>query len=115
MGSIQMNTVEEACSQCHADSAPLTQPGSDVSCAKSDHEWHMNQRGHIYRIFRCSDLMAAVEFANKVAAVAEFEGHSPHLHVSWGKCVVELWPRLSDGLSESDFVFAAKIDSLLSC
>ena len=49
-------------------------------------------------------------FANKVAHVAEDEGHHPDLHIAWGKCKVEIWTHKISGLTESDYFFAAKVD-----
>jgi 4a-hydroxytetrahydrobiopterin dehydratase len=49
-------------------------------------------------------------FANKVADIAESEGHHPDLLIAWGKCAVEIWTHKIHGLTESDFYFAAKAD-----
>jgi 4a-hydroxytetrahydrobiopterin dehydratase len=49
---------------------------------------------------------------NKVAAIAESEGHHPVLHIYFGRAVVELWTHSINGLSENDFILAAKIDKL---
>ena len=59
-----------------------------------------------------SSFARALEFANKVGAIAEAEGHHPDLYVAWGKCRVEVWTHKVDGLTESDFILAAKIDQL---
>lgn len=48
--------------------------------------------------------------ANKVAGIAEAEGHHPNLSITWGKCKVEIWTHKISGLPESDFYFAAKAD-----
>ena len=52
-------------------------------------------------------------FANKITAVAEEEGHHPDLHISWGKVGIELSTHAIKGLSENDFILAAKIDTLV--
>lgn len=54
-----------------------------------------------------------MNLANKIAALAEREGHHPDLTISWGKCAVEIWTHKINGLTESDFILAAKIDSLV--
>jgi 4a-hydroxytetrahydrobiopterin dehydratase len=51
-----------------------------------------------------------MEFANRLADVAETEGHHPDLHIGWGKCTVDLWTHKINGLTESDFFMAAKSD-----
>lgn len=53
-----------------------------------------------------------IKFVNKVAALADVENHHPVLHVYYGKVVVELWTHSVNGLSENDFILAAKIDKL---
>ena len=52
----------------------------------------------------------AMLFVNKIGNIAEEENHHPDLHVTWGKCVVEIWTHKIGGLTESDFFFAAKVD-----
>ena len=52
----------------------------------------------------------AMAFANKVARIAENEGHHPDLYIAWGTCKVEIWTHKISGLTESDFYFAAKAD-----
>ena len=53
-----------------------------------------------------------MDFVNKVANIAEEEGHHPDMYVSYGKCVVVLWTHAINGLSENDFILAAKIDKI---
>ena len=55
-------------------------------------------------------IAGAMAFANRVAAIAEEQGHHPDLHIAWGRCGVEIWTHKIDGLTESDFFLAAKAD-----
>lgn len=55
-----------------------------------------------------------MNIANKVASLAEKEGHHPDIKISWGLCAIEIWAHKINGLTESDFVLAAKIDQILS-
>lgn len=73
-----------------------------------------SHRGHhdISRIFAFPDFVSALAFANRVGEVAEAEGHHPDLLVAWGKVEVRTWTHKVDGLTESDFILAAKIDRL---
>ena len=59
-----------------------------------------------------TNFIRAMEFANKVADLAEAEGHHPDLTISWGKCGVQLWTHKVNGLTENDFILAAKVDKL---
>ena len=58
------------------------------------------------------DFRTALDFVNRVGAVAEQEGHHPDLYLSWGKVDIQTWTHKIDGLTESDFILAAKIDRL---
>jgi 4a-hydroxytetrahydrobiopterin dehydratase len=72
--------------------------------------WELNGAGHLERAYRFDNFAQALEFANRVGAVAETEGHHPDLYVAWGKCTVEIWTHKIKGLTESDFYLAAKAD-----
>ena len=72
--------------------------------------WKLNGRGHLERHYTFTDFAQAPAFANKVGAVAEAEGHHPDLSLAWGKCKVEIWSHKIEGLTESDFVLAAKAE-----
>jgi 4a-hydroxytetrahydrobiopterin dehydratase len=65
---------------------------------------------HLERSFTFKDFAGAMAFANKVGEIAEKEAHHPDLHVRWGACGVEIWTHKINGLTESDFILAAKID-----
>jgi len=67
---------------------------------------------HLERHFKFPDFKTALDFVNKVGDVAEEQGHHPDIHLSWGKVHVTIWTHKIDGLTESDFIFAAKIDRL---
>jgi len=64
------------------------------------------------RTFRFPDFRHALEFTNRVGGIAERENHHPDLRLSWGKVVVELSTHSVGGLSENDFILAAKVDRI---
>lgn len=66
----------------------------------------------LVRTFRFKGFMPGVELVNRIAEIAEQEGHHPDLHLSYGSVRVELWTHAAGGLTENDFVLAAKIDRL---
>jgi len=72
--------------------------------------WKITGEHHLEKSFSFPDFKAALHFANRVGAIAEEEGHHPDLGVSWGRVDVKTWTHKIDGLSESDFILAAKID-----
>jgi len=72
--------------------------------------WQLNADGHPERTYKFKNFRQAMAFANKVADIAEAEGHHPDLYIAWGQCRVEVWTHKIKGLTESDFYFAAKAD-----
>jgi len=73
-------------------------------------DWEVVENHHIPRTFKSDDFVQALDFTNRVGQLAEQQGHHPDVHLICGKAVVELSAHKIDGLSESDFVLAAKID-----
>ena len=76
-------------------------------------DWELIENTKIKRSFRFVNFKQTMEFVNKVADLAENEGHHPDMYVTYGSCTIELWTHAIDGLSENDFILAAKIDGLL--
>jgi 4a-hydroxytetrahydrobiopterin dehydratase len=74
--------------------------------------WKVVDEHHLAKTFLFPDFMTALEFANEIGQVAEQEGHHPDLCVSWGKLDVQIYTHKIQGLTESDFILAAKIDQL---
>jgi len=72
--------------------------------------WRLNSDGHLERKYPVANFVEAMGFANQVADIAEAQAHHPDLYVRWGECTVEIWTHKIDGLTESDFYFAAKCD-----
>ena len=74
--------------------------------------WRVVHDHHIRGDFVFPDFQTALDFVNQVGDLAEEQGHHPDIHLSWGKVGIEIWTHKIDGLTESDFVLAAKIDRL---
>ncbi|HEX6822588.1 MAG TPA: 4a-hydroxytetrahydrobiopterin dehydratase [Candidatus Sulfotelmatobacter sp.] len=75
-------------------------------------EWEVVSEHHLHREFRFPDFKQALDFVNQVGAIAEQEGHHPDILLGWGKVGITLWTHTIDGLTESDFILAAKIERL---
>lgn len=75
-------------------------------------EWDLVGDHHLEKFFSFPDFCAALAFTNRVGALADAEGHHPDIHLSWGRVIVTVWTHKIDGLTESDFIFAAKADRL---
>jgi len=65
--------------------------------------------GRLEREYRFPDFATALAFTNEVGAIAESEGHHPDILLGWGRVRIRLWTHASDGLTENDFILAAKI------
>jgi 4a-hydroxytetrahydrobiopterin dehydratase len=75
-------------------------------------DWQVVDGHHLAKTYRFKDFREALAFTNKLGGLAEEQGHHPDIHLSWGKVGVEIWTHKIDGLTESDFVLAAKSDRL---
>jgi 4a-hydroxytetrahydrobiopterin dehydratase len=79
--------------------------------------WSVQDAGghqELFKSIKFPDFVTAVKFVDEITPVAESEGHHPDLEVSWGRVRVHLWTHIAGGLTENDFVLAAKIDRLLA-
>jgi 4a-hydroxytetrahydrobiopterin dehydratase len=74
--------------------------------------WNAINEHHLEKVFVFPDFAQGLAFVNKVGAMAEEQGHHPDLLLAWGKVVVTTWTHKIDGLTESDFILAAKCDRL---
>jgi len=75
-------------------------------------DWFVEQGYHLTKSYTFPDFSAALAFVNRVGAMAEEQGHHPDIYLAWGKVTLEIWTHKINGLTESDFIFAAKCDGL---
>jgi len=73
-------------------------------------EWKVVQEHHLEKEYKFKNFREALDFTNRVGEVAEKENHHPDIYLAWGKVKTTLWTHKIDGLTESDFVMAAKIE-----
>lgn len=74
--------------------------------------WEVVEEHHLRRRFRFENFREALRFVNRVGELAEEQGHHPDVGFGWGYTEVTVWTHKIDGLTESDFIFAAKVDRL---
>ncbi len=74
--------------------------------------WEFIESQKIIKQFKFEDFKQAMEFVNKIAVIAEEEGHHPDIEIHYNKVSIILWTHFINGLSENDFILAAKIDNL---
>jgi 4a-hydroxytetrahydrobiopterin dehydratase len=76
-------------------------------------QWKIIDEHHLVRAFKFPDFKSALAFVNRVGEVAEEQGHHPDILLGWGKVEITTWTHAVNGLTESDFILAAKIDQLI--
>ena len=74
--------------------------------------WSVVDEHHLTRSYKFPDFKSALAFVNQVGAIAEEQGHHPDIMLGWGKAEITTWTHAVNGLTESDFILAAKIDRL---
>jgi len=104
--------AEKECVPCKGEVPPLQ--ARDLARLKSELApgWQVVKDHHLEREFKFKNFVEAQAFTNKVGDLAEQQGHHPDIFLTWGKVKVTIWTHKIDGLTESDFVLAAKIDRL---
>ena len=75
--------------------------------------WKIIQEHHLSKTYEFSNFIDGLKFVDRVGAVAEQEGHHPDIYLTWGKVRVDIYTHKVDGLTESDFILAAKADKAL--
>lgn len=101
----------KSCVPCRGDVPALTD-AQIVPLLNQVRGWEVVNNHHLTKSLSFPDFAAALAFVNRVGEVAEREGHHPDLTLSWGKVGITLLTHKVDGLTESDFILAAKIDAL---
>ena len=103
--------AELQCVPCRGGVPPLQGPEIEKLLAQLD-GWQVVNEHHLQKTYGFDDFRASLEFVNRIGELAEQQGHHPDICFGWGKAEVTIWTHKIDGLTESDFVLAAKIDQL---
>lgn len=109
-----MSLADKQCVPCRGGVPPLESAKVQELLGQLEQGWALNGDGHIERLYEFKDFAEALDFVNKVGAIAEQEGHHPDLYLAWGRCKVEIWTHKIRGLTESDFYLAAKADRVFT-
>ena len=104
---------KKKCIPCEGGMEPMSAKDAQAMMPELEPDWMLIDDAHLLvREFEFKDFKEALAFANKVGEIAEEEQHHPDLSVAWGRVSVELTTHAIGGLSENDFIVAAKIDEL---
>src|SRR5437868_2118065 len=105
--------AEKECVPCKGGVPPLK--GQEL--ARLEEElgpgWQAVEEHHLEKEYKFKDFREALAFTNKVGELAESQGHHPDIFLTWGKVKLTIWTHKINGLTESDFVLAAKADKLV--
>lgn len=109
-----MELTEKTCQPCEDGQEPLTFEQAQTYLDNVP-EWELNNEGtQIYRAFSFKGFYKTMAFVNAVAWIANREGHHPDLEVGFNYCNVHFSTHAIGGLSENDFICAAKVDALFN-
>ena len=106
------NLAQRTCISCKGGVPPLTEAQS-AALLRQVNGWESIRNHHLRKVFSFPDFIQALAAVNQIGTLAEEQRHHPDLHLAWGKVAVEIWTHKIDGLTESDFILAAKIDELV--
>ena len=110
-GKVAEELATKSCVPCHGG-VPRLEAEEIARLAGQVAEWEVVAEHHLRRRYEFPNFRRALEFVNRVGEVAEREGHHPDISFGWGYCELVIYTHAIDGLSESDFILAAKIDKL---
>jgi 4a-hydroxytetrahydrobiopterin dehydratase len=103
--------AQHECLACTGDVPPLDSDAIDGLLVQLNDDWEVVDDHHLTREYTFKGYPPAVDFTNRVAAIAEAQNHHPDILLTWGKVTVTIWTHKIDGLTESDFYFAAKTEA----
>ena len=105
------NLAEKECVPCKGGVPPLK--GAELTRLLADlgGGWNVVSEHHLEKEYRFKNFREALNFTIKIGELAEAQGHHPDIYLAWGKVTLTVWTHKIDGLTESDFVFAAKADT----
>jgi 4a-hydroxytetrahydrobiopterin dehydratase len=105
--------TERKCKACGGDTPPLAREDAQQLLKQLNSEWALNmETGAIRRAFAFKDFYRTMSFVNALAHIANIEDHHPDLEVGYNYCRVQFTTHAVKGLSENDFICAAKVDSI---
>lgn len=107
-----MDLRSRHCRPCRPGTPPLD-PRRVRELADLLPDWTVEDGRRLVRSYRFEDFATALAFVNRVGEIAEREGHHPDVLLRWGEVRLEIWTHAAGGLTENDFILAAKCDDAL--
>ena len=101
------------CIPCRGGVPPLKGKEITTLLEKLGGGWKVVDEHHLEKEYKLKNFREALDYTNRVGEMAEAQGHHPDIYLAWGKVKLTIWTHKIDGLTESDFIFAAKADAAL--
>jgi len=108
-----MDLLSKKCVPCEGGMEPFGQKLIEIYLKELGNDWFVLENRKIAKDFQFRKYSQTIDFVNKVAELSDVENHHPVMHVYYGKVTIELWTHAINGLSENDFILAAKIDKIV--
>ena len=106
------NLSDMECVPCKGGVPPLSDEESDAFLSQIHHDWEVVENHHLTRTWQFPDFSSALEFINKLGEICEQQNHHADFELGWGRVVSVIYTHKIDALTESDFVLAAKFDTV---
>ena len=103
----------KTCEPCEKGQEPLKGQALKDLTKQIANDWRVVDEHHLKKTYEFDDFRQALDFTNRIGEVAEDQGHHPDIYLTWGKVEVKVWTHKAGGLTENDFIFAAKADDVL--
>ena len=104
---------EKNCTPCKGGVSPLKGAALTKLRKQLNRHWRVVKSHHLEKEYEFKDFKQALAFTNRVGKLAEAQGHHPDIFLAWGKVKLTIWTHSVGGLTESDFIFAARADKVL--
>lgn len=104
--------TQKKCVPCEGGVAPLAGDPLRHYQDQIDPSWMVREGRKLFRAFTFKDFPQAMQFVDSIADIAEAEGHHPDISIFYNRVELQLWTHAIGGLSENDFILAAKVDQL---
>jgi 4a-hydroxytetrahydrobiopterin dehydratase len=108
-----MRLSEKKCIDCSGETPKLSPPEAAQLLLELK-DWQINAQNRLQKSVKLKDFKQSLSLANRIGDIAEEEGHHPDLTVRWAELVITIWTHAVDGLTENDFILAAKIDEAVA-
>jgi 4a-hydroxytetrahydrobiopterin dehydratase len=106
--------ASKQCVPCRGGVPPMRGAELQALLAELNNDWRAVDEHHLEKEYRFNNFREALDFTIRVGQLAEEQGHHPDICLAWGRVRIVVWTHKIDGLTESDFIFAAKADARLS-